>query len=60
MDATNEALRVVGHAINLDKVLTRIARLAPGSMLADVRIHQQTTKTNDVSFGTTNRSAECN
>jgi hypothetical protein len=60
MDATNEALRVVGHAINLDKVLTRIARLAPGSMLAGVRIHQQTTKTNDVSFGATNHSAECN
>jgi hypothetical protein len=60
MDATNEALRLVGHVINLDKVLTHIARLAPGSMLADVRTHQQTTQTSDTSFGAMNRSAECN
>jgi hypothetical protein len=42
MDAANKVLRLVGHAISLDKVLTRIARLAPGSMLAGVRTHQQT------------------
>jgi hypothetical protein len=52
MDATNEALRLVGHAISLDKVLTRIARLAPGSMLAGVRTHQQMTQMSDASFGT--------
>jgi hypothetical protein len=39
MDAANEALRLVGHAISLDKVPTRIARLTPGSMLAGVHIH---------------------
>jgi hypothetical protein len=62
MDVANEVLRLVGHVISLDKVLTRIARLAPSSMLAGVRIHQQTTQTNDASFGATNRSAdsECN
>jgi hypothetical protein len=60
MDATNETLRLVGHAISLDKVLTRIARLAPGSMLADVRTHQQTTQTSNALFGVTNRSAKCN
>ncbi len=60
MDATNEALRFVGHAISLDKVLMCIARLASGSMLASVRIHQQTTQTSDTSFGATNRSAKCN
>jgi hypothetical protein len=53
-------LHLIGHAINLDKVLTRIARLAPGSTLAGVPTHQQTTQTNDTSFGATNRSAECN
>jgi hypothetical protein len=40
MDAANKTLRLVGHVIILDKVLTRIARLTPGSMLANVRIHQ--------------------
>jgi hypothetical protein len=60
MDAANEALRLVGHAISLDKVLTCIARLAPGSMLASVHTHQQTTQTSDTSFGVMNRSAECN
>jgi hypothetical protein len=60
MDAANEALRLVGNAINLDKVLTRIARLTPGSMLAGVRTHQQTTQMSDTSFGATNRSAKCN
>jgi hypothetical protein len=60
MDVVNEALRLVGHAISLDKVLTRITRLAPGSMLACVRTHEQTTQTSDASFGATNRSAECN
>jgi len=45
MDAANKMLRLVGHAISLDKVLTRIARLAPGSMLAGVRTHQQTSNT---------------
>jgi hypothetical protein len=60
MDVANEVLRLVGHAINLDKVLTRIARLAPDSMLAGVRTHQQTTQTSDASFDATNRSAECN
>jgi hypothetical protein len=45
MDATNKVLRLVGHAISLDKVLTHIARLAPGSMLAGVRTHQQTSNT---------------
>jgi hypothetical protein len=60
MDATNKALHLVGHAISLDKVLTRIARLAPGSMLADVHTHQQTTQTSDASFVTMNRSADCN
>jgi len=45
MDAVNKVLRLVGHAISLDKVLTRIARLAPGSMLAGVRTHQQTSNT---------------
>jgi hypothetical protein len=44
MDAANEALRLVGHAISLDKVLTRIARLAPSSMLSDVRTHQHVNK----------------
>jgi len=60
MDAANEALRLVGHAISLDKVLTHIARLAPGSMLAGVRTYQQTTQTNNALFGATNRSVECN
>jgi hypothetical protein len=60
MDATNEALHLVGHAISLDKVLTRIARLVRGSMLAGVYTHQQTTQTSDASFNVTNRSAECN
>jgi hypothetical protein len=49
MDAVNEALRLVGHAISLDKVLTHIARLAPGSMFVGVRTHQQMTQTSDVS-----------
>jgi hypothetical protein len=40
MDAANETLRLVGHAISLDKMLTRIARLAPGSMLVGVHTHQ--------------------
>jgi hypothetical protein len=52
MDAANEALRLVGHVISLDKMLTRIARLAHGSMLAGVRTHQQTTQTN--------RTPQCN
>jgi len=60
MDAANEALRLVGHVISLDKMLTRIARLAPGSMLAGVHTHQQMTQTSDVLFGATNRSAKCN
>jgi hypothetical protein len=60
MDVANEALRLVGHVISLDKVLMRIARLTPDSMLADVRTHQQTTQTSNASFGATNRSAECN
>jgi hypothetical protein len=60
MDAANEVMHLVGHAINLDKVLTRIARLAPDSMLANVRTHQQMTQTNDTSFGATNHNAECN
>jgi uncharacterized cupin superfamily protein len=60
MDAANEALRLIGHAISLDKVLTRIARLAPGSMLASVHIHQQMTQMSDMSFGAMNRSAKCN
>jgi hypothetical protein len=60
MDATNEALRLIGHEIILDKMLMRITRLAPGSMLAGVRTHQQTTQKNDTSFNATNRSAECN
>jgi len=60
MDAANEMLRLVGHVISLDKVLMRIARLAPGSMLVGVRTHQQRTQTSDMSFGTTNRNAECN
>jgi hypothetical protein len=60
MDTANEALCFVGHAISLDKVLTRIARLAPSSMLASVRTHQQTTQTSDTSFGATNHNVECN
>jgi len=60
MDTTNEALRLVGHVISLDKVLTHIARLAPGSMLAGVRTHQQMTQTSDASFGATNHSVERN
>jgi hypothetical protein len=60
MDIANEALFLIGHEINLDKVLMRITRLAPDSMLASVRTHQQTTQTSDASFGTTNHSAECN
>ncbi len=60
MDIANEALRLVGHAISLDKMLTCITRLVPGSMLADVRTHQQTTQTSDASFGATSRSAKCN
>jgi hypothetical protein len=44
MDAANEALRLVGHAISLDKVLTRITRLAPSSMLSSVRTHQHVNK----------------
>jgi len=60
MDATNKMLCLVGHAINLDKMLTRIARLAFDSMLADVHTHQQMTQMSDVSFGATNHSAECN
>jgi hypothetical protein len=60
MDATNETLRHVGHAIRLDKMLMRIARLALDSMLVNVRTHQQTTQTNDASFGAMNRSVECN
>jgi hypothetical protein len=60
MDVANEAMHLVGHAISLDKMLTRIARLAPGSMLAGVRTHQQTTQTSDVSFDAMNHSAECN
>jgi hypothetical protein len=60
MDAANETLRLVGHAISLDKVLTRIARLAPGSMLANVCTHQQTTQMSNTLFGVTNRSAKCN
>jgi hypothetical protein len=60
MDAANEMLRLVGHAISLDKVLTRIARLALDSMFASVCTHQQTTQTNDVSFGVMNHNAECN
>jgi hypothetical protein len=47
MDAANKVLRLVGHAISLDKVLTRIARLVPGSMLAGVRTHQQTSNTSN-------------
>jgi L-cystine uptake protein TcyP (sodium:dicarboxylate symporter family) len=45
MDASNKVLHLVGHAISLDKVLMRIARLAPGSMLAGVCTHQQTSNT---------------
>jgi hypothetical protein len=60
MDIANEALFLIGHEINLDKVLMRITRLAPDSMLASVRTHQQTTQTSDALFGTTNHSAECN
>jgi len=60
MDVMNEALHLVGHAISLDKVLTRITKLAPDSMLVGVRTHQQTTQTSDVLFGTTNRSAKSN
>jgi hypothetical protein len=60
MDTANEALRLVGHAISLYKVLTRIVRLTPGSMLAGVRTHQQMTQTNYALFGVMNRSAECN
>jgi hypothetical protein len=60
MDAANEALRLVGHVISLDKVLMCIARLAPGSMLAGVRIHQQATQMSNVSFDAMNRSVECN
>jgi hypothetical protein len=60
MDITNEMLRLVGHAISLDKMLTRITRLAPDSMLVGVRTHQQTTQTSDTSFDAMNRSAECN
>ncbi len=60
MDATNKMLCFVGHAISLDKVLTHIARLTPGSILADVRTHQQMTQMSDASFGATNCSVECN
>jgi len=60
MDAVNEALRLVGHAISLDKVLTHIARLALDSMLVDLCTHQQTTQTSDVSFGVMNISVGCN
>jgi len=60
MHTTNEALRLVGHAISLDKVMMRIARLAPTSILVGVRTHQQMTQTSDASFGATNHSAECN
>jgi hypothetical protein len=44
MDAVNEALHLIGHAISLNKVLTRIVRLAPGSMLSGVRTHQHVNK----------------
>jgi hypothetical protein len=44
MDATNETLRLVGHAISLDKVLMRITRLAPSSMFSGVRTHQHINK----------------
>jgi hypothetical protein len=44
MDAANEALCLVGHAISLDKVLMRIARLALGSMFSGVRTHQHINK----------------
>jgi hypothetical protein len=57
MVAANKVLRLVGHAISLDKVLTRIARLPSGSMLVGVRIHQQTSNT---SKRATNYNAECN
>jgi hypothetical protein len=57
MDAANKVLRLVGHAISLDKVLTRIARLTLGSMLVDVRTHQQTSNT---SKRATNYNVECN
>jgi CO dehydrogenase/acetyl-CoA synthase epsilon subunit len=60
MDATNKALCLVGHAINLDKVLTCIAKLAPSSMLVAVCTHQQMTQMNDASFDATNHNAECN
>jgi hypothetical protein len=60
MDAINKVLRLVGHAISLDKVLMRIIRLAFGSMLADVRTHQQMPQMSNASFGATNHSAECN
>jgi len=59
MDTANEALCLVGHAISLDKMLTRIARLAPSSMLSGVRTHQHVNK---LSKQATNHSAdsECN
>ncbi len=57
---SERSVALVGHAISLDKVMMRIARLAPTSILAGVRTHQQMTQTSDASFGATNHSAECN
>jgi hypothetical protein len=63
MDVANKVLCLVGHAISLDKVLTRIARLAPGSMLAGVPlINKRATRqqTNNTNKRATNYNAECN